>query len=540
MGFFRKKTVLITLSVIVLAGIALGLWFVFSGFKEENPAEYYLEAETRHIKELSQKISEKYAKYYERRAPYINNNVSFTNQVDLMLDLEKTSIPGLDIPEGFAEILNNLGLNIKGVSDLSSRKMQSSVSVMIKSAPILDTTLSAGEEHILVSIPTLIPDTYFKFDSSRAVGLNEENYPLFINDILFGPVPVEPERFSTDLESILSRFLDIIKPYMDNNTVTFGQAEQMQAGGETVEITSILIKPGNTELARLMGDLKKWLVEEEPIEKLAGYILGENFGINGSLSELSGFIAANMDNVRDMAMEVYIDDKGNILYRNITWKIENPDSGGLFDYGFEITSLDAENTNMLDKGSFRFIYSIPGNGDEIITAKTTVITDFEPFSGGNSGKLNIVFETSDSREPFVNINASVEIDNTVNDTSGEELSHVKYMADIDYEGSKNSIYLSIDSVRQKNEKRNTRTTESEIDIDVKLPLLDIDSISAKAKVQIMEAFGTGEFTTEITEGKRIIDMNNLTEEELEQLQKEFAIAFGMFMFRHQSVFGGIF
>lgn len=574
-----NKKMIIIISISVLTAAALLATAYLTMFSKQA-RQFYLEAEAKNFKKYSDQIKQIYGDFYSDQKPYIEGNYKKRVEVTADIKSEDTKIFGLSNAQGIFDIINKCKVVVDSKNNPAVNAGLTNISLLLEKAPLIDITVFKKDRQLGFTVPVVLPDKYFTLNLDKLDDVYDRFYKRY--DLL----PIKPKRvvsavgmaktirFSNEeLDSTAKNYGTFISALLEDKDVQYGKNVIIKIGNEVKKGREVAITLDSVKTKKLLQGIAEKMSNDDVLLKMTyenyadvikmldeaglfqalkvfdeqGY-LKINDTVKGLLNTLNikkdipGFKGAlkkflsDVDYPDGLKMTVVIDSSGNILDRKVTINASSNDNAGRV-ININTGTNDVKNDNfktgicsiklidtLKDGNTYTREYSI----------NSTIIPTGKNEKGGIV--INYTGKKNDNLELSTQVN--LDIDRNTDELTMKDNSTVKYVVrwakdKNSSEGDKLSGELS--SVSWKNNKLKTRNKNTTLTMNADLPSSGLKNTSLKLDFKKEDKFDIGEFQLPQLSNSNTIDLNNVTDKDLEKVEGEIEASFGTFYLKNKPI-----
>ncbi|MDD4493252.1 MAG: hypothetical protein PHV32_02710 [Eubacteriales bacterium] len=487
----KKGTLIAIVLVLVAAVVAVGA--VISR-NAKSPYEVYLKAEKSSVENMAKLIEDAYKAEYDRkdlgsrdiyRTRYELKAAIQAGTFDTLGIQDSTSdtlgISGADVVE---DLLDKLKLRLDSTVNYAKGESVTDLTLYMNESPVLLGQLFSNGSELYLGADTLFPDTWFKLpvNGTGAVGTKLS----------------KPADFNAKIDLAFDEVYKAIAAAITEDNVTSGinggsedSAKTVVIGGEEIDVTSISVKLDPASTKKLAEDIAKRLDEADILNafelQLVQYIqmlVPEQTAEDMSIERMLDEMMKGREFTEGLSMDLLIDKQGNILCRDAGFSILDIDDQVL---RFEVSMLAT------DKGGY------------LVTKGQTDISMYYEEAGVDYTDNIYIIADLDLNSEIVKGNLEVKYE----PVGGSRPGKFKAVLEVGPEGGSISFYL--DSAGTAG-----------------VPSLALNFSS--------ERLPEIEYESPVIEGKKLYDLENMTEEEKEELNNQLSVAIAIFMLQSGQLF----
>jgi hypothetical protein len=315
------------------------------------------------------------------------------------------------------------------------------------------------------------------------------------------------------------------------NDVKFGKVDDAEIAlwGSGVKKAEISLEPEKVKGFLLTATD---IAAEEGLFDIPGYFIGLAVGgIGFDLSEAKEPAVARIKDFFDgiefvdpFFMEVLIDKQGNIVSRDAVLKARDSGTGRLFRAELSASS----------QKSVLMIYEIHDSGESLLL---DIIIDMEKVEDENAEIYNVGFDADIGLNgDSLHLHAGFEIEKKPAARTGETGGSVKYEAVFSTTGAgagstvEGRVSGRIDTSGTIDEKNRIHYLDTKTSMDIDIPVAGQSSkISLAFRISREDMLGIADFDLPSLDGANVVDLNSITEEELEELRQDIMMSISLLL-----------
>lgn len=531
-GLAKRKLLILLLSLLVVAS---GVYAVLR-LIPQSPMLYYFKAETRYITGFTDKLKSDYKRMYQEKEPYIKEPVRIKTQV--FWDFKPESQQDAADIGIYSDIVNKLSLVADSSINRNAGKVLSDISLNLEGIPIVAGRFIKDAGNVYLNVPAIFKDKYIKADTSNMARILENlgvsETPGDVQAFFeYGAKrePVQPSLFNEKVDTLLKKLGMEAVAYVGKDNVKFGKVDDAEIAlwGSGVKKVEISLEPEKVKGFLLAATD---IAAEEGLFDIPGYFIGLAAG--GIGFDLSEFKEPALTRIRDFFdgiefvdpffMEVLIDKQENIVSRDAILKVRDPGTGRLFRAELSASSQKFVLT----------IYEIHDSGESLLL---DINIDMEKVEDENAEIYNVGFDADIGLNgDGLHLHAGFEIEKKPAGRTGEAGGSVKYEAVFSTTGagagsaSEGKISGRIDTSGTIDEKNRIHHLETKTSMDIDIPAAGQNSkISLAFRISREDMLGIADFDLPYLDGVNVVDLNNITGEELEQLRQDIMMSISLLL-----------
>ncbi len=582
--FIRNRKFLVIIASIFVITSAISSYYLY--FYPKSPRDFYLEAEARNFKKYSDHIKQIYGEFYENQKPYMNGK--YRNRLELTADIRSDT----DKPFGFSnsrnvfDIIRKSKLIIDNSINSDRKETGTRLSLSFERMPLLDAAAYTAQGHMRFNIPVLLSDKYFSVD----LGKLDEVYDRFYQR--YNIVAVKPKRviravdlarsisFSgTELDRVERDYGAAISALIDRNDVTYGKEVKVKIGGEQKEGKEIIVSLNGDKTRTLLQTIAEKAGLDDALLKLSygnytdvieildqaglfqlfdvlekkGYLSLNDalkFYLNGMniKKDLNGFKEAmkefgnNTAYPEGLEMKLVVDKSGNILGRNLKVMLAEKASADKVVIGIDTHSNSLKDDNFRN-GFASFSFTTVNPAGTSLTHVWDINTNFGVPQGGTDKKGSVdinYFKRKNDNEEYT-IQLKLDTDKRMDDKTMKENSSTRYSIGF-REGINNPMDVikgELSATSWKNDKQKTRNMNATFTLNADLPSLNLKNTELKFNLVKEDKFDAEFKLPDVKQGD-LIDLNRISDRELDNLEISIARSFGAFYLKNRYVVDTLF
>lgn len=575
---FNKKTIfLISIAIFIVAAIVVVSYLFFFS----KPAkQFYLESEGKNFKKYSDQIKQIYSDFYSGQKPYMEGSYKKRLEITANIKSDATALFGITNAQGIFDIINKCKIVVDSKNNPNANTGLTNIALLLEKAPLVDTTVFKKDKQLGFTVPVVLPDRYFTLNTDKL----DEVYDRFYKR--YRLLPIRPKRvinlidmaktikFSDiELDGIVKDYGSFISSLIQDKDVKYGKNVTVKIGGEVKKGREVVLTLDSIKTKELFNgfidkmssddimlkltyenyaDVIKMLDEAEIFQTFKvfdeqGYIkLNSTF--NDLLNTLNitkdipGYKAglkqllSNIDYPDGLKMTLCIDSSGNILSRKVDINLSSKDNSR--------TLLNIETgTNSLKYDNFKTgicnlkIISSTKDGNTF-TREYSVNSNVIPKDKNENGQVVLNYtEKKNDVEEFgaqVNLDVSSDLDELTMRTN----SSVKYA--VKWKNDKNAssgdlVSGEVSSISWKNNKLKTKNDNTTLIVNAEVPSWGLTNTSLKLDLNGEDKFDIGEFQLPQLQGANTIDLNTVSDKDLEKVENEISASFGTFYLKNKPI-----
>jgi len=574
--FAGKKTVIAVAAIALLVCTAV----VYTVLANKSPRSFYLESEGKNFKKYSDEIKKAYKDFYAEKKPYMENK--YKTRTEFTADIRSESEKPFGIPnaKNIMEFIRKGKLIIDTNNNPASKESMTRLSLLLEKSPLLDATFIARDGTMDFTIPVLLPDKYFSFNTDRMDDIYNRLYKRYnLPDIkpkrAVKPVDIAKTiKFSEqELDNIIKDYGAFISGLIDEKDVKYGENVTLNIGGETIKGREIKVDLNGDKTSKFLREIMDKAGSDDTLLKLtyenyadiaqifdeAGlfqlYKYFEDKGYLGLNDTLKGFInhlnvkkdidlfKSNIKKFADdtsfkdgMKMVLVVDKSGNILDRKVELSCAKAD-GENIAVSIHTGTNDVRNDNFRN-GIFSIGLSSARPDGVKLEQVWNVSTNLGAISknGEEKGKIDIGYSSSRNGADVFSVQGKLDIDRKFDEQTFKNNSLIKY--EISFKGNDPGVTDKftgeLNSSKWKNNKLKTTNANTSFVLNMDLPSMGLKDTTVKLGLTNEDRLDVDFSLPEIQPDKRI-DINNISDGELEKVEAEAMASLGMFYIKNRQI-----
>lgn len=572
--FKNKKVILVFISVLVVLILASTVYLVLS---KKSAKQFYLESEGRNFRQYAEQIKKAYKDFYTTQEPYMNSINK--RRVEITADLESASDKpfGISNAKGIFDVIEKSKLVI---DTKNNQKMKSSVtkaSLLLDKSPLMDAEIFTKDRQLAFTVPVLTPDMYFTVNLDKLDDVYKRfNIPLRPKEFISSPDIASRIKFSDpELDNVIKDYGPFISGLIDEKDVKYGKNVVLKVGDRERRGREVTVTLGGEKTKSLLKALADKAASDDVLLKLTygnfadvahlfdeagffqlfdtlekwGYLsLNENIkapldslNVKKDMEEFKSTFKnafSRMSYPEGLKMTVVVDKSGNILDRKLDIPGLQDDSGRKFSIDVHSGKNDTSIINFKNSFFNLGITKIGPEGEKLrqVYGISSHIL-LQPENGDEKGKIEFKYEKSRGESVEFAFGGKLDIDRSTDKLTLKKNNSIKYNFEI--LGDKPDI---IDRVKgevlmstARNNKLKTRNTNTVVTVNVSMPSFDLKDTTLKISLAAEDKFEIEDFNLPDIQNARTVDLNNISDTELQKVEEEIMKSFGTFYFNNKSI-----
>lgn len=565
----NKKTIIVLVSVILIAFLAGGLYFTVL---KKSARQFYISSEAKNIKNTCEEVIELYNRIMLDQEPYLNSRHTTRTELSARIEADE-GLVGSFLPfPGVVDIIENSKLVINTASDPEKDVSTSSLDLLVQKIPFLNISSYTDGNSLGFSIPGLIPEKHF-------IARKNSVYDAFKKMNLV-PVPVNTLKGqdllntlffnSRDFSNTLNDYWSLIASFIEEEDVRYGENVTISIDGREIRGKEVIVAFNSTKTEELLNAVVDKMASDQTLRQLTldNYInmigLFKQIGIlqlidysqdTGKMN-LNNDINAFLDGIENeksadqlidrlksfvkdnefpegFGMELVIEKDGDILDRKASLSCR--DKNGInrqvnIHTGCNVT----EGINLKNRYiNLQHVQLDPAGGE--MWKSFTIDPDIRKISenSGEKGTVEIAYKRGRDKTTEFAFICGLDIEKSKDKAAFKDYSSIKY--NIEFQGLdpsvKDRFTGELKTESWSNDKQKTRNSITGFTIDFDLPSMGVADIGLVLDIRTEDRFETEEVTLPEVRQEDIIDLDNASGSELEQIKNEALFAFSGFLTR---------
>ena len=549
----NNKTVIFVLIAAVLVVILLGTAFMF--FFSKTAKQFYLESEAKNFKKYSDQIKQMYRGFYSAQKPYIEGSYKKRLEVTANLKSEDTELFGVENIQGIFDIINKCKVVVDSKNNVSANTSISNIALLLEKAPLVDATVFKKDKQLGFTLPIVLPNRYFTLNTDKL----DEVYDRFYKR--YEMLPIKPKRainivdlaktikFSdVELDSIAKDYGSFVSSLIEDMDVEYGSYLTIKVGDGVIKGRKVSVVLDSLKTKKLIGGLLDKMSNDDDEQ---GYLkidknikdllstLNTKKDVAGFKASLKKFLS-RVDYPEGLKMTLYIDSLGNILERKVDISLSSKDNeryavnivtgtNSIINNNFKTGICNLKITNMMKDGN-------------VLTREYSVNSNIIPINKNEKG--TVVANYTGKKNDALELSTQVDLDvsSSLDELTMKNNSSIKYVISWlkdKTEKSGDKIIGELSRVSWKNNKLKTKNENTSLTINAQMHHAGLNNTSLKLNLNGEDKFDIGEFQLPQLSASNIIDLNTVSDKELEKVEGEIAASFGTFYLKNKPIMDAV-
>lgn len=560
----KKNIAVVGICILIAAVFILTACFFLI---KPSARDFYLKAEGKSIKNYTQQIKDAYKEFYNENKPFMDNSYKSRYEISANIESSDDKFFGVENSKAIMDILRKCKLIIDYQNNPAKHESLTNAGIMLEKAPLVDAGIITRNGQTAVTVPVLLPGKYFTFSQDNLDKIYDKlNIPVRPKLLLKSVDIATALKFSDkELDDTIKNYSDYFSSMIDNTDVKYGGKTAVKVGSKELEGTEVLVTLDKAKAEKLFKGILEKAADDETLMKLtfqnydAITALLEKGGIFQALNEFykGGFLSldddfktilAQMSGKKDinsvkssikkltagasfpdgLKMTLVIDSSGNILSRKISLAMKTGE-GDSFTYNIYTGTNDIKNNNFDNIIFDLAVEARNKNGEKVL--RSIKVNNTQTAAGDNqtAAKNSIKYERQrNGKEEF---SAGIYLDKsfkTDSKTQGGK-DAIKYEILINYalSGKTDKIQGELNTSYTSNDKKKTRSSTSNITINANMPSINLPDSTIKIGLTSEDKFNTA-FSLPKVEASNSISLDNITDTQVESIEKEIFKSLGQF------------
>lgn len=580
LGYLKNKKVLLSaIAVLVLVAVSAAAFYFIPW--RESARDFYLDAESRNFKKYADIIKKTYNDFNEAQQPYLTGSCKRRMEITLDAKWDGEVASGSNNFGGILDVVRKCKLVVDSKYNNNEKINLTGLSLLLEKTPFIDAEIFTRGRQLYFTVPAITPGKYFSLDLDK---LNEV-YERF-------SIPVKPLRIPSLVDAAGAVKLDgsefdrlaedygrYISSSLNNEDVKYGKTVEVNISGEKTTGREVFVSLSKGSFSALLKALAAKAGSEdaftaltygnfadvsEIVDEAGIFRLFDFLDKTGSMAlnepqkkllkavnikkDMDSFkkelvkIFDGCDFTNGLKIQLVIDKNKNILDRKAAVLVKNTKNGEVYEIKIHT------GTNSLKYNDYRNRYlevevsAKPGsdkNGLYYFKYNPSMAPSGK--NGKNTGSLAFSWGINAENGLYSSTKASFELDASIDELSLKENNSVKY--DIEMKGSNEGlpekIRGEVKTVKWKNNKLNTRNQTTEIIVNAELPDFGITGFSAALNLAREDRLGIEVFELPEAAFENVVDLNKISDEELNKNWQEIMGSFGTFYMTNKPILDAV-
>jgi len=575
----NKKAIVIAVCLILLAVLAA---VAYPFLSEKSPRQLYIDVERNNYKKYSEQIKKIYNNFISSQKPYMESRYRSRFELTTDMDSESSEIFGIQNVYGIIDAINKSKLVTDVRTDPSNNESLVQIELLLDKSPLFGVEAFVKDRQVGISAPLFMPGTYFLIDMKKA----DDVYDRF-------NIPVRPKRFlrnvdiakalrfdESKLDEIGEEYGNLVSNLIENEDVKYGDTEVFKIGDEEIKVRELVVRLDNNKTWTLFSSILEKAVDDELLLDLVfgnynrlvelidetGFFQAYDLLEDKGIMELNDFFKEILKAVRtrrDMGglkskieefrkavrypdgfeMRLIVDNSGNILDRKIHVSCKTDRSDSVYTVDVHSAANSLKSKSFFDDRFIRLEFSETDGSGKKFAKIFEINTNTKPgLRSEESGKtVEVTVLNIDNGTEKNAIHADFDIHETTDRLTLKKTGTTKYDIEVSADNAEivDSFNGEIYYEKSRNDKLNTINTKTDIKFNTRLTSFGLKDISFRFKLAREDRFGIDPFELPDPREKRVIDLNNATDDELAGVQRDILASFGAFYLENKSLIDGI-
>ena len=573
-------------AAIVVLVAALIVFLVIKLLLPHNAVDFYINAEKRNLDRIIQLADKGYTEFVEKQKPYLEE--PHRRRVEITADI---GAGGEAFGLGQTDQLSGILKKSKLITDTKKQPQEgvslSNLSLLVERSPLIDAELFSDEQSLYFTEPVITPGKYF---SARLDQLDEV-YDKY-------SIPIKPKKSINEAEiakilefdgaafkNSTEKLGDIAAKYLTKATVKYGEKREIMISGESVKGREVLVSLDEALATALLYELADFIITDDVLVRYtygnyarissllndAGlFRLFEYLDETGNvvLNEIEKALVESLSKEKDVEslkralgeiisrrvvkdglnMTLLVDNDGNILDRKVVIELLNKE-----DMNFAKLDLNSGSTStVFEDARNRFLNMVltqKGSGSSsqgVNKGGATEVSEFyispvfeKSKEGETIGSVDIEYAYSSSGQERAGFGLDLDISSIPDELTLKTNNRIGFVTRIFGDTGEGKLQGEWSNSTWENKKLRSRNSTSEVSISVDMPFIGVSDFTAGIKLAGEDRFGIEPFTLPDIVNSSVIDLNNLTQKDLDRIYMEAMASFGSFYISNKPLFDAL-
>jgi len=487
---------------------------------------------------------------------------------------------GISNAHGIFDIIGRCKLISDIKRDSTGEKTLANISLLLEKAPLADAEIFNDGDKTGIFIPVLFPDRYFIFDNGKLGDiLKKLGMPGELGEVsgqsatAAGAAAFNEEEF----DRLAGEYGKFLASFIGEENVRYGKNVFVKLGEKEVRGKEVLLTLDKDDAERLFKEAAEKAGADHALlaltygnyAELAGLAEKSGFfkamdlleskgllNLNGCIKSFFGGIRAvrGIEEIKrvisdagkrtafpeGLKMKLIIDGSGTIIDRTAGISFIKADTGEKYALDIHTGANDAGSRGFDNFfAEITFKSSLPSGENCSEEIRISTVKTSRPGKDGRQKYETVVFYEK-KNDGVIEFGAEARIE-------GERGSGAAYPKsgndiigfDMEFWGGdpqiRDRIYGDISVESSKNDKRKTVNTVAGVVLNVEMPSMGLKKTTFKLDMTREDSFAAFEFKPPALDGKKITDLSNASNEELERIMREAELSLGAFYLNNKPI-----